>query len=419
MRDASGTPAASRDGAADDASADADAPAGKADPTGAGASPEGAPPNPVDPAAALLANLLNSAAPGAAAGAAPPAVPALVAGDGASIPGGPDASVRDAAATGATAGSGPILDAAFLTASARAARGDVQPGAVPAGATLRDAPKVEVLNRAVHFKPVVANAAAPDPAAPAAAQAAKPRPVRAALPDLVAAAAAKAALKIQPQPEGGPADAAPPGPDMTDRTALEDIRAITGIAGAALESDGRTAPEDTSEPGSRDGTGASLPSAAFATIAAAIRDAVDQAADATSESRIPADPSVRSAPDGPLRTLRIQLRPEDLGTVTVELRLTNGQLETHLRASRPETAALLHRDTAILTDLLKQANYQGRGDRRAVPPERWERVLRRLPLAGAALLQRRRRPTGPGRREAAAGGAEPADRRQARWGANG
>nr|WP_276082300.1 flagellar hook-length control protein FliK [Methylobacterium sp. GC_Met_2] len=59
-----------------------------------------------------------------------------------------------------------------------------------------------------------------------------------------------------------------------------------------------------------------------------------------------------------MRVLRIQLRPDDLGTVTVELRLANGQLETHLRASQPETAALLHRDAAILGDLLKQANYQ-------------------------------------------------------------
>ena len=56
--------------------------------------------------------------------------------------------------------------------------------------------------------------------------------------------------------------------------------------------------------------------------------------------------------------LRIQLRPEELGTVTVELRLANGQLETHLRASRPETAAILHKDAAILTDLLKQAHYR-------------------------------------------------------------
>jgi chemotaxis protein MotD len=63
-------------------------------------------------------------------------------------------------------------------------------------------------------------------------------------------------------------------------------------------------------------------------------------------------------PDGPLRVLRIQLRPEELGTVTVELRLANGQLETHLRASRPETAAILHKDAAILTDLLKQAHYR-------------------------------------------------------------
>ena len=40
------------------------------------------------------------------------------------------------------------------------------------------------------------------------------------------------------------------------------------------------------------------------------------------------------------------------------MRLSNGQLETHLRASQPETAALLHKDTAILTDLLNQGGYK-------------------------------------------------------------
>ncbi|MGU3464196.1 flagellar hook-length control protein FliK [Methylobacterium sp. C33D] len=56
--------------------------------------------------------------------------------------------------------------------------------------------------------------------------------------------------------------------------------------------------------------------------------------------------------------LKIQLRPDNLGIVTVELRLTDGHLETHLRASRPETAAMLQRDSAILTELMKQAHYR-------------------------------------------------------------
>lgn len=98
---------------------------------------------------------------------------------------------------------------------------------------------------------------------------------------------------------------------------------------------------------------------ALPTIAAAIADEIARAATPGPDpvgNR--ADPAVAPPPDGPLRVLRIQLKPEELGTVTVELRLANGQLETHLRASRPETATLLHRDAAILTDLLKQANYQ-------------------------------------------------------------
>lgn len=59
-----------------------------------------------------------------------------------------------------------------------------------------------------------------------------------------------------------------------------------------------------------------------------------------------------------MRTLKIQLRPDEVGVITVEMRLSNGQLATHLRASQPETAALLHKDTAILTDLLSQGGYK-------------------------------------------------------------
>ncbi|MBL7406113.1 flagellar hook-length control protein FliK, partial [Escherichia coli] len=86
------------------------------------------------------------------------------------------------------------------------------------------------------------------------------------------------------------------------------------------------------------------------TIAAAIKEEIERAAAAGPEGRVSADLAIPAAPDGPLRVLKIQLRPENLGIVTVELRLTDGQLETHLRASRPETAAMLHRDSAILAE---------------------------------------------------------------------
>ena len=62
--------------------------------------------------------------------------------------------------------------------------------------------------------------------------------------------------------------------------------------------------------------------------------------------------------DGPLRILTIQLRPDDLGTVIVRMRLRGDQLEMSLHASREETAALLRSDAAALDGLLRSAGYQ-------------------------------------------------------------
>ncbi|XYD09379.1 flagellar hook-length control protein FliK [Methylobacterium sp. NMS12] len=260
------------------------------------------------------------------------------------------------------------------------------PGSLPLGSP----PQVEVLDRAVHFKPVLPGAArrspasatfplpAPaDAAAPADAQlqpgrpgsadpaAAAPQTARIALADKVAAAAPKAtvALKTDPEPRSG--DAAPhaaatgiDGPG--DPAARENDRPRSGTAGILLASPGHRGPPSGSVQGAGNGSGSvpGQPAAALPAIAAAIKEEIERAAAAGPEGRVSADPAIPTAPDGPLRVLKIQLRPENLGIVTVELRLTDGQLETHLRASRPETAAMLQRDSAILAELLKQAHYR-------------------------------------------------------------
>ncbi|MBE7248646.1 MAG: flagellar hook-length control protein FliK [Actinomycetospora chiangmaiensis] len=236
--------------------------------------------------------------------------------------------------------------------------------------------QVEVLGRAVHFKPVLANAvpaeaAQPDPAAQGTAAqtgiqtTAEPAQTkRATWPDLMAAAAAKTATKAQvpPRPEPRSLDPAPAarGLEAAGRAVLEDIRAVTEVAETVLDAAGRRESEGLGARAPQDPAGAipALPTGSLTTIAAAIKDEIDRVGEPAPTSRAQADPGSKAAPDGPLRLLRIQLRPEELGTVMVELRLANGQLETHLRASRPETAALLHRDAAILTDLLKQAHYR-------------------------------------------------------------
>ncbi|MCJ2069841.1 flagellar hook-length control protein FliK [Methylobacterium sp. J-030] len=383
LRAASGRPAGSRaeaggrqrtepdDGAATKGEAAPVVPGLPAAPTAAA--------DPASAAAAILASILNTVTPTAPATGNPstaadaPALrsaasaPASTAGSGPLAQGGPDLGMTDAIRPTAPQVGGADLDS------------------TPAASL----PEVTVLDSAVHFAPVLPRAASREPAvsalaapAPVAASAtespsvqadlralidAEPQPHQNGLPKPATAAALSAPAPspplTQPQPTSDPAGtaarAAGTGLEKADVTALSDTRAVTGTARASLGESGR--PEGAEVPGPDGSAGPvpGLPAGALPTIAAAIRDEIERAAAPEPAARAPqADPGIRTMPDEPLRVLRIQLKPEDLGTVTVELRLTNGQLETHLRASQPETAALLHRDAAVLTDLLKQANYR-------------------------------------------------------------
>jgi len=355
------------------------------------------PPGPTD-ATALLANILSAALATAS--------PASDTADGTRAPVPPSDTARSGAqgvpmatGTGATAlptGSGSAPDVRVGVSRTEAAG-----VALPAESGLGSRPKVTVLDRAVHFKPVRTALAqrlptlpaSPAPALSGTADAAtqsdptgvpepialrlqpapvggadgvadKPQPGLVGLPVQHVEAAANVVPRLQTEPAtratDGAARTAATGLDKDDIAAREDSPALFGIAKTILEATERRMQDNNPAPGAQDrsGTGPGLPAASLPTIAAAIKDEIDRAGSIGSETRVAGDPAVKATPDGPLRTLRIQLRPEELGTVTVELRLANGQLETHLRASRPETAALLHRDSAMLTDLLKQAHYQ-------------------------------------------------------------
>lgn len=410
LRAASGQPSPSRAGQGGSESTEPDGTAKAND--SAPAAPEIIPAaspviDPSGAAAAILANILNAvttAAPAVnaalpAASSAPAALPAASADDRAGAAGpatdGPAAAggapaLRIAASTpGSTTGpesvpqDDTVVGLTNTAATAAPRRDGTDPtGPSLGGQTLTAPPKITVLDRAAHFKPVLPNAAPAEPArsappaslsgpesaaSPAGGTGAKLQRTQTELPVLIAAAAPKAPApgpaQSPPPPASDPAGAAVKaagaGLEKADVTALSDIRAVTGIGRAGLASDKPSGAAEAAGPQDPGATGSGLPAGTLPTIAAAIRDELARAAASEPAARAPqADPAVPSTPDGPLRVLRIQLSPDDLGTVTVELRLTNGQLETHLRASQAETAALLHRDAAILTDLLKQSNYQ-------------------------------------------------------------
>lgn len=62
--------------------------------------------------------------------------------------------------------------------------------------------------------------------------------------------------------------------------------------------------------------------------------------------------------DAVLRMLDIQLRPAELGVITVKMRLSGDKLEMELHASREETAEILKRDSEMLSGLLRTSGYR-------------------------------------------------------------
>ena len=129
---------------------------------------------------------------------------------------------------------------------------------------------------------------------------------------------------------------------------------------AAQAADGigesRTATGAVQEPHAE--IGQSVPSATIGMPSASATEPSRQVAEAVMAQmgRMPA--AAQPGLEGPLRILTIQLRPDDLGTVVVRMRLRGDQLEMSLHASREETAALLRSDAAALDGLLRSAGYQ-------------------------------------------------------------
>jgi len=91
-----------------------------------------------------------------------------------------------------------------------------------------------------------------------------------------------------------------------------------------------------------------------------VADAKRSAPEASVRSHRPeyAIPTQVKASDGVLRVLDIQLRPAELGLVTVKMRLSGDTLEMELHASRSETADLLRKDSETLSNLLRTSGYR-------------------------------------------------------------
>jgi Meckel syndrome type 1 protein len=256
---------------------------------------------------------------------------------------------------------------------------------VAASRALQDAAipgsQVQVIARETHFAPVMPGAG-PGQAEPAQVQPTQvqpaqvePRPARPATSPMNEAQAPElASVPGAPDPRKAGATAAFRGSPTSDSEPASEEDHTAGPDRAVEERDaappkpaqGRTAPIPASLPsresamtavsyGQPPETGG-LPAASLPLIADAIRKEVDRMVAAAPQAHV--DAAAPGPADGLLRVLKIQLRPAELGLISVEMRVKDGRLEACLRASRPETADLLNKTSAALSELLGRSSCQ-------------------------------------------------------------
>jgi hypothetical protein len=123
-----------------------------------------------------------------------------------------------------------------------------------------------------------------------------------------------------------------------------------------------------------------------------------------------------------LRQLKIALRPDELGSVSVTLRLRDSALSILIETSVPEAADILRRDRGLLDDMLKPLTGEGKGaevtivSRQAEPTEIYFEDVDRggTPKdfaesgAGQPSAERERSPSGKQERASEAGERTPA-----------
>lgn len=90
-------------------------------------------------------------------------------------------------------------------------------------------------------------------------------------------------------------------------------------------------------------------------IIAQARDLTTAATPAQQQAAQVANPAVENS--GPVRILRIQLQPEELGLVTARMRIVGGVLELRLTADKAQSVEILQRDRDGLLDSLRRAGY--------------------------------------------------------------
>lgn len=163
-----------------------------------------------------------------------------------------------------------------------------------------------------------------------------------------------------------PADEALPADAGRRQAAVPDIRTVADTVAAArltVEKAGNETQRDPLPAGMQTGDVQAVPAGDGTATGTLVRLA-DQIVAQARELAAPAGSAATAAQahqsahaGGPVRILRLQLQPEELGLVTARLRIVAGVLELRLTADRQQSVEVLKKDSDGLLEALRRAGY--------------------------------------------------------------
>jgi chemotaxis protein MotD len=151
----------------------------------------------------------------------------------------------------------------------------------------------------------------------------------------------------------------------TDLTALDELAALKDPA-ASDEKAGATMARDPGTSGAPTLTvlhqETHLPPvmrlSPFQQVIEPLRQAASELLATRSAEAIPGLDSVKTGEiDTPTKLLHLELKPVELGTIVVKLRLSHAGMEMRIETSRAETAAMLGKDTHALREVIRASGY--------------------------------------------------------------
>lgn len=189
----------------------------------------------------------------------------------------------------------------------------------------------------------------------------------AALGNALAGGGHKSAHKAGPEMPGAIDDLAPVEMPSDDKAALPDGDALAALS--ALVDDGAASSKSASaeaEPTKPISVTivkqeTYLPpvmrASPFQQVVEPIRQAVDELLSARSQATAETDSSKPGEISSPTKILHLELRPVELGSLTVKMRLTQGGMEIRIEADKAETARMLANDKDALREVVKKSGF--------------------------------------------------------------